>query len=104
MFSNLVTAPLFGLARSFEEALVYRLLSGMINGNIVVSRAYAREISDKSNSARMFSNLGFAWGLGIVLGPMLGGLLSHPTRRVPVLFQPGGFWDEYPYLLPMLFK
>lgn len=104
MLSNVVTAPLFGFARSFQEALIYRLLSGLINGNIVVSRAYAREISDNTNSSKIFSALGFSWGLGIVIGPMLGGVLSHPSRRLPIIFTPGGFWDEFPYLLPMLMK
>lgn len=104
MLGNVITAPLFGLAPTYNYALLFRSLSGLLNGNVGVAKAYAREISDDTNCSKVFSLLGFSWGIGVMIGPMLGGFLSHPTRRAPQIFVPGGFWDTYPYLLPMLFK
>ena len=41
----------------------------------------------------MFGLIGFSWGLGVIIGPVVGGGLSHITRRLPSVFVPGGFWD-----------
>ena len=102
MLGNAITAPLFGLAPNYTLAVIFRSLSGLINGNVGVARAYAREISDETNTEKIFSYLGFAWGIGVLIGPIIGGGLSNVTGRFPSVFTPGGFWDDYPYLLPML--
>jgi len=47
MLGNAITAPLFGLAPNYTLAVIFRSLSGLINGNVGVAKAYAREISDK---------------------------------------------------------
>mmetsp|Transcript_37532 Transcript_37532/g.6749 ORF Transcript_37532/g.6749 Transcript_37532/m.6749 type:complete len:121 (+) Transcript_37532:295-657(+) len=100
MLGNTITAPLFGIAPTYTLAVVFRCISGLVNGNVGVAKAYAREITDDTNSGKLFSYLGFSWGLGVMIGPVMGGLLSHPSRRLP--FLEGSLFDDYPYLLPML--
>jgi MFS family permease len=82
--------------------MLCRCVTGLINGNSGVSKAYAGEITDDSNGARMFSYFGLSWGLGMMLGPVLGGLLSHPYRHFSFFFSEDGVFGTYPYLLPML--
>lgn len=100
----MITAPLFGLAPTYTLAVVFRSLSGLFNGNIGVAKAYAREICDDTNSSKIFSYLGFAWGMGVMIGPTLGGVLSHPDKHFPYLFSSEGFWRDHPYFLPMFVK
>jgi MFS family permease len=54
--------------------------------------------------ATAFSMLPLMYGLGSIIGPMLGGFLSHPVTNYPNVFGHLGFITEYlaeyPYLLP----
>ncbi|CAG9312749.1 unnamed protein product [Blepharisma stoltei] len=99
---NVITAPLFGLAPSYLWALIFRSLSGLMNGNIGVAKAYVTEITDETNSAKLFSLLGFSWGLGIMIGPAIGGWLSRISDKFPDSFGSDSFWGKYPHFLPIL--
>ena len=46
---------------------------------------------------------GAAFGLGFMIGPFLGGLLSDPATGIGGPFDTQ-FWSDYPYLLPCLFS
>jgi MFS family permease len=54
--------------------------------------------------ARAFSLLPLMYGLGSIIGPMLGGFLSHPVTNLPFVFGNLGvvtdFLELYPYFLP----
>ena len=54
--------------------------------------------------ARAFSFLPLMYGIGSIIGPVLGGMLSNPVQTYPGLFGRGGwltdFLTEYPYFLP----
>lgn len=54
--------------------------------------------------AQAFSLLPLMYGLGSIIGPMLGGFLSHPVSNYPNIFGHLGavtdFLVEYPYFLP----
>lgn len=54
--------------------------------------------------ATAFSLLPLMYGLGSIIGPMLGGFLSHPVTNYPNVFGHLGFitdfLQDYPYFLP----
>lgn len=54
--------------------------------------------------AQAFSLLPLMYGLGSIIGPMLGGFLSYPVSSYPSVFGHLGFitdfLTEYPYFLP----
>ena len=50
------------------------------------------ELCDDSNKAKGFSLIGASWGLGMIVGPMFGGFLSHKGEGI--------FFETYPYALP----
>ena len=58
------------------------------------------EICSKENEGRAFSYLNGVWGMGLIAGPCLGGLLSRPAIQYPEHFAKTGIWGIYPYLLP----
>ncbi len=53
-----------------------RILDGMTGGNITVAQAYITDITDEKNRAKGLGLIGAAFGLGFIIGPAVGGLLS----------------------------
>ncbi|CAG9334929.1 unnamed protein product [Blepharisma stoltei] len=102
LLGNVITAPLFGIAPTYLWAVIFRCLNGLANGNTGIIRAYATEITDVTNSAKLFSYMGISWGVGITIGPSIGGSLSRISEKIPSVFSSDGFFSDHPYFLPML--
>ncbi|GAA6007457.1 hypothetical protein JCM10207_006348 [Rhodosporidiobolus poonsookiae] len=92
----------FGMATKFWHLVLARCIGGALNGNVAVIKSVLGEITDESNQGRAFSFLPLAWSTGSVIGPLLGGYLSHPATNFPhvPLFQHPFFTTDYPYALP----
>ncbi|HII34875.1 MAG TPA: MFS transporter [Candidatus Thalassarchaeaceae archaeon] len=103
LVSNSVFFIVFGLSNSLEMAIIARFLSGAGNGNIAVARAYIGDISTSDMIPRRMGMLGAAFGLGFMIGPFIGGILSDPATSIGGVFD-SNFWKEYEYLLPCLFS
>ena len=95
---------LLGLSKSTAFAIAMRGISGLLNGNIGVTKTYMGEITDRGNQARGFSMLAFIWGIGSILAPMVGGFLSRLAVKHPDTFAPDSIVGVYPYLLPCIFS
>lgn len=73
---------LFGfgvLAKSITLLFASRLLDGITGGNISVAQAALADISPPQARARTFGLMGVAFGIGFIIGPFLGGILSSPN-------------------------
>ncbi|EGX96426.1 Major facilitator superfamily transporter [Cordyceps militaris CM01] len=91
----------FGFATSFWQALLFRTLGGATNGNIGVMRTMISEIvREKKFQPRAFMLLPMTFNVGIIVGPILGGLLSDPAGSYPALLGGVRFFRAYPYALP----
>jgi len=86
LFGSFISVLLFGFSEDLVWAIVTRSLSGFLNGNVGVAKCYLLEISDDTNSAKAFSVLGLNWGIGVIIGPIIGGFLSHPVDKHPHIF------------------
>jgi DHA1 family tetracycline resistance protein-like MFS transporter len=66
------------LANSSELWMVYcaRAFAGLVAGNIGVASAMMADLTTSENRARGMGLIGAAFGMGLVLGPVMGGLLS----------------------------
>ena len=80
---------LFGLAGSLLMLFLARILDGLTGGDISVAQAMVADISPSAARAKNFGILGSAFGLGYVIGPAIGGLLSGFGMRVPFFFAAG---------------
>ena len=98
---NTIFFTVFGLSGSLMMAILARFLAGAGNGNIAVARAYIGDISEPSKVASRMGAIGAAFGLGFMIGPFIGGLLSNPATGIGGPFDTT-FWINYPYLLPCL--
>lgn len=62
---------------------VSRILDGLTGGNISVAQAYISDITTAENRAKGLGLIGAAFGLGFIIGPVIGGFLSNFGYSVP---------------------
>jgi DHA1 family tetracycline resistance protein-like MFS transporter len=67
---------MLGLASQLWMVFAARGFAGLMAGNFGVASAMMADITTPQNRARGMGVIGAAFGLGIALGPMVGGLLS----------------------------
>jgi DHA1 family tetracycline resistance protein-like MFS transporter len=67
-----------------------RAIDGLTGGNITVAQAYISDVTDNESRARGLGIIGSAFGLGFIIGPATGGLLSRWGYSVPA-FAAAGF-------------
>jgi len=60
-----------------------RLFSGAMQANVSVAQAYVADITPAGDRARRFGLLGAMFGIGFILGPVVGGLLGAIDVRLP---------------------
>ena len=102
----------FGLSKSFIAALLFRILGGLVNGNIAVMRTMISEIiKEKKYQARAFLLMPMCFNIGVIIGPILGGVLADPAGTYPNVFGPSSAFGgkngvrwmmSWPYLAPNL--
>lgn len=78
-----------GLATALWMVYAGRILDGITGGNISTAQAYIADVTSRENRARGMGLIGAAFGIGFVLGPALGGILSTFGPHVPFLFAAG---------------
>jgi len=73
------------LAPSIGWLFVGRILAGITGASITTATAYIADISTDKNRAQNFGMIGAAFGLGFIIGPVLGGLLGQVSSRLPFI-------------------
>lgn len=68
---------LFAFATHILIILASRILSGIGAGNISAAQAYISDITDTKDRAKSMGMIGAAFGLGFMIGPMIGGILME---------------------------
>ncbi|MEY4427538.1 MAG: hypothetical protein RLZZ182_227 [Pseudomonadota bacterium] len=76
-------------ATEFIWLLVVRMFAGMLCANIAVANAYVADITTPETRARNFGLLGAMFGIGFILGPVIGGLLGDDDHRLPFMVSGG---------------
>ncbi len=95
----------FGFSRTYWPALAYRVVAGLLQGNQAIRKALLADITDKTNQAKAFSWMPFAWGLSSIVAPLVGGFLSRPCVNYPgrwLTAEPSNLLCVFPYALPCL--
>ena len=73
----------YALAPDFRWLLASRLFAGAATANIAIAQAYIADVTTPEGRARGMGIIGAAFGLGFVLGPFLGGVLSGWSVAAP---------------------
>ncbi|KAK4749851.1 hypothetical protein SAY87_027300 [Trapa incisa] len=119
---------LFGLSTNFWMAIATRFLLGSLCGILGPMRAYASEVCRKEHQSLAMSIISTSWGIGLVIGPAVGGFLAQvslpskikfvlmlvdlhmieyeillqPADKFPHIFSKGSIFGRFPYFLPCL--
>ncbi|KAG8981016.1 hypothetical protein FRC05_003916 [Tulasnella sp. 425] len=76
----------FGLSNTLWQLLLSRALIGALCGNVAVIQCVISDITDETNRNKAFPLPALIWYIGAMIGPLIGGLLSHPAERYPNVF------------------
>lgn len=74
---------LMALAPSLAWLFVGRTLAGAAGATFATANAYIADVTSEEERAQSFGLMGAAWGLGFILGPVIGGVLGELGPRVP---------------------
>lgn len=72
-------------APSIGWLFVGRIIAGIMGASFTTGAAYIADVSSPEKRAQNFGLIGAAFGLGFIIGPVLGGLLGQYGSRVPFL-------------------
>jgi len=69
--------------------LATRVVGGALSANMAVANAYVADVTSHESRAKSLGLVGAAFGVGFILGPVLGGFLGHYDIRLPFLVGAG---------------
>jgi DHA1 family tetracycline resistance protein-like MFS transporter len=74
---------LMGFAPTLLWLFVGRIIAGIAGATFATANAVVADVIPPESRARYFGMNGAAWGMGFVIGPVVGGLLGQYGPRVP---------------------
>ena len=86
LFGSAAGYAVFGLAGSLWMMAVARMIDGVTGANVSTAQAALADITAPEKRRRAFALIGVAVGLGFVIGPALGGILSEKVSLTAPVF------------------
>ena len=83
IFGTFIGFLLLGFANALWMLFASRIIDGLTGGNLSIAQAYITDVTDAKNRSRGLGLIGAAFGLGFIIGPAAGGLLSQWGFAVP---------------------
>jgi MFS transporter, DHA1 family, tetracycline resistance protein len=74
---------LLAFAPTITWLFIGRIISGITGASITTASAYIADVSTPENRAKNFGMIGAAFGLGFIIGPVIGGFLGQYGARIP---------------------
>ena len=94
LFGGAIAYFTFAIASSLAMVFLSRALTGAMGAIVPVTQAWMADVTEPRQRAAAMGRISAATGLGFVIGPALGGILSelqpgHPDYAVPCLLAGG---------------
>ena len=89
VFGTFLGFLLLGFATTLWMLFAARILDGITGGNLSVAQAYISDVTDAKNRSKGLGLIGAAFGVGFIIGPVTGGLLSQYGYNVPAFVAAG---------------
>lgn len=83
MLASAASFTMLGFAQSLSWLFIARAFGGVATANLAVAQAYIADSTTKEGRARGMGLIGVAFGLGFMLGPFVGGILSVISLETP---------------------
>jgi multidrug resistance protein len=84
LLASAVAYVALALANSLALIFLARIVGGIAGGNIPTAQAYIADITTHENRAKGMGLVGAAFGLGFIIGPALGGVLTRFGHATPM--------------------
>jgi len=89
LFGFTIDYLFLAVAPTIGWLFVGRIIAGIMGASFTTASAYIADISTPQNRAQNFGMIGAVFGLGFIVGPMLGGFLGEIGPRVPFIVTAG---------------
>ncbi len=89
VFGTFIGFLLLGFANSLWILFASRIIDGLTGGNLSIAQAYITDVTDEKNRSKGLGLIGAAFGVGFIIGPVAGGLLSQWGYAVPAFAAAG---------------
>jgi DHA1 family tetracycline resistance protein-like MFS transporter len=76
---------LMAIAPTIAWLFLGRIIAGIMGASFTTATAYIADVSPPEKRAQNFGIIGAAFGLGFIIGPLVGGLLGSLGPRVPFM-------------------
>lgn len=77
------------LAPSLAWLMVGRIISAITSASFTTANAYVADVTPADQRAKSFGMIGAAFGVGFIIGPLIGGQLGSIDLRLPFWFAAG---------------
>jgi multidrug resistance protein len=84
LLASAVAYVALALADTLALIFAARILGGVAGGNIPTAQAYIADITTHENRAKGMGLVGAAFGLGFIIGPAVGGVLTRFGHATPM--------------------
>ncbi len=85
LFGMAINFFVTALATEFWMLLAVRIMGGAVCANIAVANAYVADITEPKDRAKNYGLLGAMFGVGFILGPVMGGVLGDIDVHWPFM-------------------
>lgn len=86
LFGTSLSLALFASAQNVLMLFIARMLDGITGGNNSVAQAMIADTTEGKERAKAFGLVGAAYGVGFLVGPALGGIMSQFGLTAPFWF------------------
>ncbi|HYE74930.1 MAG TPA: TCR/Tet family MFS transporter [Blastocatellia bacterium] len=76
---------LMAFAPNLQWLFVGRIISGITGANFTAANAYIADVTPPEERAKSYGLLGACFGVGFIIGPVIGGLLGNNSLRAPFI-------------------
>lgn len=83
LFGFTIDYLILALAPTYIWLLLGRIIAGFFGASYTTASAYIADVSTDADRTKNFGMLGAAFGMGFIIGPLIGGLLGSYGLRLP---------------------
>ena len=87
--STLIGFFLLGISSNVWILIAARLVDGLLGSNMTVAQAYISDVTNPKYRTKIFGYSSAIFGIGLIFGPIIGGLLSDINFSAPFFFAAG---------------
>lgn len=89
LFGMAIDYFFLSFAHTITLLFIGRIIAGMCGASITTASAYIADVSTPEKRAQNFGLIGAAFGLGFIIGPVIGGVFGEMGTRIPFMIAGG---------------